>query len=88
MNAKEKLTKNCVKLILGIIRVRGRLTMISNESVINRSMLRVDTFQQLHFYQLVRLLFATADWMSRDRFVIVGARLFGMIWDVKAKQES
>ena len=75
------LSQKCTRIILGAIRVKGRLTIISNESSINRSFMKDEQFSELHFYQLIRLLGATSDWMSREKFVKIGEEFFGTIYD-------
>ena len=75
------MTKECTQIILGTIRVKGRLTIISDESSINRSFIKDEEFGKLRFYQVVRLLGAASDWMSREKFVKIGEDLFGTIYD-------
>ncbi len=81
MKFLDFITKKCTRIILGSVRVKGRLTIISDESSINRSFMNDEQFGELHFYQLVRLLGATSDWMSREKFVKIGEEFFGTIYD-------
>lgn len=81
MFLKNVLAKKCAQIILGAIRVKGRLTSISDESGINRSFIKDEQFGKLRFYQVVRLLGAASDWMSREKFVKIGEEFFGTIYD-------
>ncbi len=81
------MTKECTQIILGTIRVKGRLTIISDESSINRSFLNEERFKELHFYQLVRLRAATSDCLRREEFVKIGEELFGTIYDIYQEEE-
>lgn len=80
-SVKSFLNCKCTQVILGAIRVKGRLTSISDESGINRSFIKDEQFGKLRFYQVVRLLGATSDWMSREKFVKIGEEFFGTIYD-------
>ena len=66
MKFSDFMIRECTQIILRVIRVKGRLTYISNESSINRSFLNEERFKELHFYQLVRLLAATSDCLRRE----------------------
>ena len=88
MTIKNNLSQKCTRIILGTIRVKGRLTIISDESSINRSFMNDEQFGELHFYQLVRLLGATSDWMSREKFVKIGEELFGTIYDINQEEDK
>ena len=81
------ITTECTQIILGAIRVKGRLTIISDESSINRSFLNEERFKELHFYQLVRLLAATSDCLTREKFAKLGEELFGTIYDIYQEEE-
>lgn len=81
MNLKERLVSACSGIILKEVRKKGRLTFISDECGINRKYLNRRKMQLLRFHRLVKLLYATSSWMSRERFVNMGADLFGKIWD-------
>lgn len=81
MTIKNNLSQKCTRIILGTIRVKGRLTIISDESSINRSFIKDEQFVKLRFYQVVRLLGAASDWMNREKFVKIGEELFGTIYD-------
>ena len=87
MNFFNFITKECTQIILGAIRVKGRLTIISDESSINRSFLNEERFKELHFYQLVRLLAATSDCLTREKFAKLGEELFGTIYDIYQEEE-
>ena len=65
MKFSDFMIRECTQIILRVIRVKGRLTYISNESSINRSFLNEERSKELHFYQLVRLLAATSDCLRR-----------------------
>lgn len=80
--------RECTQIILRVIRVKGRLTYVSNESSINRSFLNEERFKELHFYQLVRLLAATSDCLRREEFVKIGEELFGTIYDIYQEEEE
>ena len=82
MRFSDFMIRECTQIILRVIRVKGRLTYISNESSINRSFLNEERFKELHFYQLVRLLAATSDCLRREEFVKIGEELFGTIYDI------
>ena len=82
MRFSDFMIKECTQIILRVIRVKGRLTYVSNESSINRSFLNEERFKELHFYQLVRLLAATSDCLRREEFVKIGEELFGTIYDI------
>ena len=88
MKFLDFITKKCTRIILGSVRVKGRLTIISDESSINRSFMNDEQFGELHFYQLVRLLGATSDWMSREKFVKIGEELFGTIYDINQEEDK
>ena len=81
MTIKNNLSQKCARIILGAIRVKGRLSIISDESSINRSFIKDEQFVKLRFYQVVRLLGAASDWMNREKFVKIGEDLFGTIYD-------
>ena len=81
MTIKNNLSQKCARIILGAIRVKGRLSIISDESSINRSFIKDEQFVKLRFYQVVRLLGAASDWMNREKFVKMGEDLFGTIYD-------
>ncbi len=81
MFLKNVLARKCTRIILGAIRVKGRLSIISDESSINRSFIKDEQFVKLRFYQVVRLLGAASDWMNREKFVKIGEELFGTIYD-------
>ena len=81
MTIKNNLSQKCARIILGAIRVKGRLSIISDESSINRSFIKDEQFVKLRFYQVVRLLGAASDWMKREKFVKIGEDLFGTIYD-------
>ena len=40
MTIKNNLSQKCARIILGAIRVKGRLSIISDESSINRSFIK------------------------------------------------
>jgi len=82
MKFSDFMIRECTQIILRVIRVKGRLTYVSNESSINRSFLNEERFKELHFYQLVRLLAATSDCLRREEFVKIGEELFGTIYDI------
>ncbi len=81
MSVKEKLTSECSGIILEEVRVKGRTTLISDESGINRKYLNRKMFRRLRFFRVIGLLYCTASWMSRRDFVNMGARLFETIYD-------
>lgn len=87
MKFSDFMIKECTQIILRVIRVKGRLTYVSNESSINRSFLNEERFKELHFYQLVRLLAATSDCLRREEFVKIGEELFGTIYDIYQEEE-
>ena len=88
MKFRNFITKECTQIILGAIRVKGRLTIISDESSINRSFLNEERFKELHFYQLVRQLAATSDCLTREKFAKLGEELFGTIYDIYQEEEE
>ncbi len=87
MKFSDFMIRECTQIILRVIRVKGRLTYVSNESSINRSFLNEERFKELHFYQLVRLLAATSDCLRREEFVKIGEELFGTIYDIYQEEE-
>ena len=81
MSIKEMLTSKCAGIILREARMKGRLTIISDESGINRKYFNRKLLRMLRFHRVVGLLYCTASWMSRKDFVRLGEEIFGEIYD-------
>lgn len=88
MTVKDKLVSKCSGIILSVVRVKGRVTWISDECGINRKFLNRRNLRLLRFHQLVRLLYSTSSWMSREKFEQLGARLFAAIWDYNNRYDD
>lgn len=85
---KEKLTSKCAGIILREARVKGRLTIISDECGVNRKYFNRKLLRMLRFHRMVGLLYCTASWMTRKDFIRVGEELFGMIYDTNEYHEG
>lgn len=88
MKLKETLVSECSGIILSVVRMKGRLTWISDECTINRKFLNRRNLRLLRFHQLVRLLYATSSWMIKEDFEQLGARLFRTIWEFNDKHDA
>ena len=88
MSIKEMLTSKCAGMILREVRVKGRTTIISDESGINRKFLNLKMLRMLRFHRIIALLYCTASWMNRKDFVNLGAEVFGEIYDTNEEYEG
>ena len=81
MKLKEKLSSECIGIILDAVKEKCRKTILGDECGINRKYFNRKMFRLLRFHRVVNLLYSMSSWMSREEFVEVGEQLFGKIWD-------
>ena len=88
MKLKEKLSSECIGIILDAVKEKCRKTILSDECGINRKYFNRKMFRLLRFHRVVNLLYSMSSWMSREEFVEVGKQLFGKIWDFCSKYDD
>ena len=82
MMLKQQLTSEVSGIILDHVReTRGRLTLISDATRINRKHFNVRGFSQLKVHQMLRIIYALAVVMTNDEFHTMAEQLRRTIQD-------